>query len=150
MAKPDALAIWSSDNGLPSKPLAPLGVSGTFTTSLPNGWQGADLTSDVSVTAGTEYWVVWDPTGGEQASLDADPGDIQQTYCDGCVCYAPEAAISRLACQCNLLDPSCGIGECVGGSYCDGPYCPFGVCHIPSSPISQAMCGGLILGPDCK
>jgi len=198
VAKPNAVAIWSSDNGLPSKPLANLGNSNPFTTAIPKGWQGADLTTDVSVTAGTEYWVVWDPTGGEQASLDADPGDIQQTYwgsyvgtvtggaswfgpfsfssdrwkfrmfctnkfgacgpgtcvgssyCDSCVCYAPEAAISRLACQCRLLDPSCGIGECIGGSYCDGPYCPFGVCHIPSSQISLAMCGGLILRPGCR
>jgi hypothetical protein len=198
VAKPNAVAIWSSDNGAPSKPLANLGNSSSFTTAIPKGWQGADLTTDVSVTAGTEYWVVWDPTGGEQASLDGDPGDIQQTYwgsysgtvtggaswfgpfsfasdrwkfrmfctnkfgscgpgtcvgssyCDSCVCYAPEAAISRLACQCRLLDPSCGIGECIGGSYCDGPYCPFGVCHVASSQISLAMCGGLILRPGCR
>jgi hypothetical protein len=75
---------------------------------------------------------------------------VGSSYCDSCVCYAPEAAISRLACQCRLLDPSCGIGECIGGSYCDGPYCPFGVCHVPSSQISLAMCGGLILRPGCR
>jgi hypothetical protein len=198
VAQPDSLAIWSSDGGSPSKPLAPLGVTGPFTTSLTDGWQGGNLTSSVSVTAGTEYWVVWDPTGGEQASVTADAGDVQQaywgsysgtvsggaswfgpfsftdrrwkfrmfcttklgqcgpgtcvggSYCDSCVCYTPEAAISRLACQCRLLDPSCGIGECISGSYCDGPYCPLGVCHAPSTNISLAMCSGLILGPTCR
>lgn len=190
LAAPNAISIWSTDGGLPSKPLAPIAYSNNFTTTVAKGWQGANLLSPVSVTAGSEYWVVWDPAGGEQSSLTADPGDVQQTYwgsysgnvtggaswfgpfsfpdrrwkfrmfctgqlgncgpgacirgsfCDNCACYAPEASISRLACQCNRLDPSCGIGECINGSYCTGPFCPLGVCYIPTHPISLAMCGG--------
>ncbi|HKI05251.1 MAG TPA: DUF4082 domain-containing protein [Thermoanaerobaculia bacterium] len=194
----NALAIWSTDGGSPSKPLAALAVTSNFTTTLAKGWLGANLTSPLSVTAGTEYWVVWDPAGGEQSSLTGDPGDIQQTYwgsnsgtvlggaswfgpfsfpdrrykfrmfctkkfgecgpgqciggsyCDSCQCYAPEAAISRLACQCRQLDPSCGIGECINGSYCTGPFCPNGVCYIQSHPISLAMCSGWTVLPSCK
>ncbi len=77
-AAPNRLAIWSDDGGGPAKPLAPLAWTGNFTTSLTNGWQGANLTSNVSVAAGVRYWVVWDPTGGEQASV-TNTG-IQQTY----------------------------------------------------------------------
>ena len=77
MSAPNAITIWST-NG--TQPLAPLAWSTSFTTSVTKGWQGANLISPVSVTAGNEYWVVWDPTGGEQSSLTADPGDIQQTY----------------------------------------------------------------------
>jgi hypothetical protein len=194
-AAPNAIAIWST-NG--SQPLAPLAFSNSFTTSVAKGWQGANLLSPVSVTAGSVYWVVWDPAGGEQSPVTADPGDIQQTYwgsysgnvtggaswfgpfsfpdrrwkfrmfctsrlgdcgpgqcigssyCDSCVCYAPETAISRLACQCRQLDPACGIGECINGSYCTGPFCPNGVCYIPSHPISLAMCSGWTVTPSCK
>ena len=74
---PNALAIWSSTG---TQPAAPLAVSPTFSSQLPKGWQGADLISPVSVSAGTEYWVVWDPDGGEQSSLTDNPLDVQQTY----------------------------------------------------------------------
>lgn len=77
---PSFVAIWSDDGGAPSRPAAPLGVSGSFLVSPPNTWYGADLDVPVSVVAGATYWVVWDPQGSEQCSCTADPADIQQTY----------------------------------------------------------------------
>lgn len=76
----NALAIWSDDEGLPSKPLEALGYTAPFTTVFTNSWQGADLITPVSVTAGMKYWVVWDPEYRNQASLNDELADIQQTY----------------------------------------------------------------------
>jgi len=76
----NALAIWSDDGGSPSKPLAPIATTNGFTISVAKGWQGAPLLTNAVVTAGVKYWIVWDPTGGEQASLGADAGDTSPTY----------------------------------------------------------------------
>ena len=40
--------------------------------------------------------------------------------------------------------PDCGIGTCIGGSYCDGPDCPNPRCYTPDSLMSLAMCGGFV------
>jgi len=77
---PSSLAIWSDDGGAPSKPLAALGFTPSFIVSPPNTWYGADLGTTVSVTAGVKYWVVWDPSGGEQCSCTDSAADVQQTY----------------------------------------------------------------------
>lgn len=69
-----ALAIWSDDGGNPSKPLAPLGDTGYFPLSTTVSWQGANLNTPVTVTAGTKYWVVFDPAGGEQAPIQNGVG----------------------------------------------------------------------------
>jgi hypothetical protein len=72
---PIALAIWSDNGGSPSKPLANLGDTGYF--NLPtavNSWQGADLSAPVTVNAATKYWVVFDPSGGEQAPVQNGTG----------------------------------------------------------------------------
>lgn len=72
---PIALAIWSDDGGSPSKPLADLGDTGYF--NLPttvNSWQGADLLTPVTVNAGTQYWIVFDPSGGEQSPVQNGTG----------------------------------------------------------------------------
>lgn len=75
---PIALAIWSDDGGSPSKPLSNLGNTNYVAISLTNSWQGADLLTPVTVTAGTKYWVIFDPNGGEQSPV-MNTG-IQQTY----------------------------------------------------------------------
>jgi hypothetical protein len=80
VAAPNQLAIWSDNGGSPGQPAAVLAYTASFTTSLTNGWQGAVLNVPLSVTAGTKYWVVWDPAGGEQASISQDVGDVQQNY----------------------------------------------------------------------
>jgi len=80
---PIALAIWSDDGGNPSKPLADLGDTGYF--NLPtqvDSWQGADLLTPVTVNASTKYWVVFDPSGGEQAPVQ---NGIGQQYWGGSV-----------------------------------------------------------------
>jgi hypothetical protein len=79
-AAPSFLAIWSDDGGAPSRPLAALAVTGSFLVAPPNAWYGSDLDTTVSVTAGTKYWVAWDPTGGEQCACTDSPADVQQTY----------------------------------------------------------------------
>ena len=80
VAGPNRLAIWSDNGGAPGQPLSPLAWTTNFQTALPNGWQGAQLNTSVSVAAGVRYWVVWDPAGGEQASVSNTVGDIQQNY----------------------------------------------------------------------
>lgn len=73
---------------------------------------------------------------------------IGDSFVDSCVAYAPDSYISLAFCGCELMDPSCGMGTCVGASYCEGPYCSAPVCYAPDSPISQAMCGGVTLDPN--
>ena len=183
----NSISIWSSTGGINPEPASVIGGTATFSVALGNGWQGADLPVSVSVIAGQEYWVVWDPVW-QQLPVTDDPGDIQQvyrgswdngaswtgpwsfpnrrwkfrmfcedkkgcgpgiciegSYCDDCACYAPDSAISQAFCKCELLDPACGLGECVptpgGPAYCEGPYCDAPVCYAPASPISQLMCG---------
>jgi hypothetical protein len=63
---PIALAIWSNNAGQPG---VNLGNTGYFPIDLPNSWQGAPIYPSVAVTAFTQYWVVFDPTGGEQAPI---------------------------------------------------------------------------------
>lgn len=79
-AGPNALALWSDSGGSPAQPGSTLSATGSFTTSLANGWQGAALNTPVSVTAGARYWVVWDPDGGEQSAISNDAADVQQPY----------------------------------------------------------------------
>ena len=73
-AGPIALAIWSDDGGSPSKPLANLGDTGYFPVVAANSWQGANLLTPVTVNASTKYWIVIDPTGGEQAPVQNGTG----------------------------------------------------------------------------
>lgn len=92
------------------------------------------------------------PPAEAAGSGDGGPGYcVGDSFCDDFVCYVPEAPISQVACRCKLIDPSCGIGECVNGSaYCEGPFCPAPVCYAHTHPISQVMCNGGTLGADCK
>jgi hypothetical protein len=73
-AGPNALAIWSDDGGSPSRPLANLSNTNSFSLSLANSWQGADLLTPVTVTAGGKYWIVYDPAGGEQCPCQNGTG----------------------------------------------------------------------------
>jgi hypothetical protein len=59
--------LYNNDSGT-SAPGTLLG-SASFTSVTANGWQGADLASEVDIAAGT-YWFVWTPAGGAQASWD--------------------------------------------------------------------------------
>jgi hypothetical protein len=83
---------------------------------------------------------------------ECGPGTcVGDSFCDDCVCYAPEAPISQVACRCRMIDPSCGVGECVGGgAYCEGPFCPAPVCYADTSPISQVLCQGAQLDERCN
>lgn len=74
------LAVWSDNGGAPAQPLASLGATGAFMTAGPVTWYGADLLVPVPVTAGTKYWLVWDPSGNEQVSATDDPTDVIPTY----------------------------------------------------------------------
>ncbi len=76
---------------------------------------------------------------------------LGDSFCDDCLCYAPDTPISVAACGCELIDPACGVGECVGDSYCDGPGCPgSAICWAPDSAVSQLMCQGVELGKGCQ
>jgi len=87
-----ALAIWSDDGGGPSKPLANLGDTGYFplpTTTV--SWQGANLLTPVTVAAGTKYWVVFDPVGGEQAPIQNGVGQQYWGSSSGTITSVPPA-----------------------------------------------------------
>ncbi|MDX1999663.1 MAG: hypothetical protein SF066_18235 [Thermoanaerobaculia bacterium] len=75
---------------------------------------------------------------------------IGGSYCDDCLCYAPESVFSRAFCRCNLGDPACGLGECVGNSYCTGPFCADSVCYVETHPLSQVLCGDYELDALCN
>ena len=114
---------------------------------------GASLTP-LTVTGGTEYWVVWDPGSGQQSSLTGDPFDIQQTYWGsnvgtvgggGASWFGPFSFPDRrykFRMYCRPRD--CGPGTCVNGSYCDSCQC-----YSPSSVVSQTFCKCKLLDPAC-
>ncbi len=154
VAANDAIGIWSSTGGANPQPLAALSYSNPFTTTVTKGWQGADLITPLTVTAGTEYWVVWDPAGGGQSSLTDSPGDIQQTYwgsssgtvAGGASWFGPFNFPDRrykFRMFCNGFG-GCGPGRCIGGSFCDS--C---LCYAPTSPVSITMCQCRWLDPRC-
>ncbi len=64
-------------------------------------------------------------------------------FCQGGNCQSATAPMSELACGCGMLNPTCGMGQCIEGAYCEGSGCPDAVCYVPWSPISLAMCGGV-------
>jgi hypothetical protein len=150
------IGIWSTTGGVNPQPAAPLmaGVAGTWTSTLPKGWQGADLPIPLTVTGGTEYWVVWDPGSGQQSPLTGDPLDIQQTYWGsnvgtvgggGASWFGPFSFPDRrykFRMFCRPRD--CGPGRCIEGSYCDNCQC-----YSPASVISQTFCKCKLLDPAC-
>jgi len=90
---PIALAIWSDDGGSPSKPLADLGDTGYFPLpSTVDSWQGGNLLSPVTVNAATKYWVVFDPTGGEQAPVQNGVGQQYWGSYTGTITSVPSAS----------------------------------------------------------
>lgn len=92
-AGPAALAIWSDDSSVsPSKPLANLGNTNPFALAAANSWQGANLLTQVNVNAGTKYWVVFDPAGGEQAPVQNGTGQQYWGSNTGTVTSVPSSA----------------------------------------------------------
>jgi len=53
-----SLGIWSDDGGVPSKPSAALAYTEYFQIVPVASWQGADLINPLTVSAGTNYWIV--------------------------------------------------------------------------------------------
>ena len=85
---PNTVGIWSHDATM-GQPLASLG-SGSWNMSSTNSWQGADLTTPVSLNAGAVYWLVWGPQNGAQSSLTPDqpfPGPVYRGSFDGGVSW---------------------------------------------------------------
>lgn len=64
----NTVSVWTTNptTGFPSAPL----TSGSWSMSYTNGWQGADLATCVTLTAGTTYWLAWEPINGSQATWD--------------------------------------------------------------------------------
>lgn len=72
-----ALGIWSDAGGQPG---SQLGSTGDVAISTTNSWQGGDLNDSVTVSAGSQYWVVIDPVPGSQAPLQPSGTGIAQSY----------------------------------------------------------------------
>lgn len=75
---------------------------------------------------------------------------IDGAYCDSLRCYAPDSTVSQLFCSCQLLDPDCGLGECVGNSYCEPAGCGNPQCYFADSFLSLALCSGIPLDENCN
>ncbi|MCZ7687385.1 MAG: DUF4082 domain-containing protein [Sandaracinaceae bacterium] len=63
------VGLWTHDAAM-NRPGSPI-ATGTWTMSTTNGWQGATLSSPVSLAAGTTYWVVWRFMSGDQTTVQA-------------------------------------------------------------------------------
>jgi hypothetical protein len=75
---PNSVAIWTHDsaNNQPGSPIS----TGTWSMSVVDSWQGADLPSNAPIVAGTTYWMVWGVVGGSQASVDVPMATLGQPY----------------------------------------------------------------------
>lgn len=64
----NTVAVWTHDasTGFPGVQL----TSGSWSMDTTNSWQGADLDTCVTLTAGTTYWLAWQPINGSQATWD--------------------------------------------------------------------------------
>jgi hypothetical protein len=60
----EVLALYSHNASLDQPGVAL--AEGRFRSARANGWQGADLDRSVALTAGTTYWIVWEPQPGAQ------------------------------------------------------------------------------------
>ncbi len=74
----NTIALWSHD-AVNNRPLAPIGGGG-WSMGRVNGWQGAQLTAPIPLTAGQDVWVVWGCINGSQSSLQATSGPGAQPY----------------------------------------------------------------------
>jgi hypothetical protein len=62
----NSIALYTHD-ALGNRPGVSLG-SASWSMSRINGWQGANLTTPISIAAGQTFWVVWSPINGAQSS----------------------------------------------------------------------------------
>lgn len=67
-----SIGVWTSAGGAPGARLA----SGEWTVGQGNEWQGALLDQPVQLSAGVDYWVVWTPPNGAQATWDSSGSDL--------------------------------------------------------------------------
>ena len=61
------IGVWSHDT-VADTPHTDLGTDRWSMVSAIS-WQGADFSPPIALSASTTYWFVWDPLGGEQASM---------------------------------------------------------------------------------
>lgn len=71
----NTIALWSHD-AVNNRPLAPL-AGGSWQMSRLRSWQGANLSAPVLLATGTEFWVVWGPINGSQASTEGTGAGAQ-------------------------------------------------------------------------
>jgi hypothetical protein len=74
----NTVGLWTNDSAN-SEPGVELG-NGSWSVNPVNSWQGATLTAPINVTAGTTYWLVWDPLPNEQGPVDGTAPGVGQVY----------------------------------------------------------------------
>ncbi len=166
---PMAYAIWSDAAGAPG-----VNLGNTLSTPIvtPNSWQGADLISPVLILPSTPYWLVFDPSGGEQSPVQSVT--TGQTYwgsyvgdvTGGVSWFGPFSFPDRgwkfrmfcckplpdgSACTQTGCPSSC---ECMGGANdglpcdCSSPNdCPGGTCEPISGNQCVPVCARVVPAP---
>jgi hypothetical protein len=80
----NSIALWSHDP-IGDKPAQALSTASWSMTRI-NGWQGANFASPVVLPANADFWLVWAPVNGAQASIQINNypgGTVQRGSFDG-------------------------------------------------------------------
>ncbi len=68
----NSIGLWTHD-AVNNRPATNLGTA-AWSMSAINAWQGATLSSPVTIPANTTFWVVWAPINSAQASIQTNTG----------------------------------------------------------------------------
>ncbi len=61
------IVLWSDDYGFPGDHNISSNIF--FANTVAPGWKGGDFAEPVQIITGRKYWILWETTGGEQASV---------------------------------------------------------------------------------
>ncbi|MFO0759543.1 MAG: DNRLRE domain-containing protein [Byssovorax sp.] len=150
----ERISVWSDDGGLPSGPLAPLADTGYFFLGgVDYAWEGVDFPAPLQVNAGTKYWIVWQPQGGEappyaptgvmpstRVGWEASPGA-------GPSLWGPPESIDAWKIRMICEGAGCGADTDGDGVCDDTDNCPSDI--NPSQVDSDADGAGDACDPTC-
>jgi hypothetical protein len=97
----NTLAVWTHDYTL-NRPHRIVG-SGSFTMLLADQWQGVTFPSVVDIGGGPDYWLVWGPVHGSQASVFGSGTGVEtRTSSDGGSTWSAATSVPiKFRCTCE-------------------------------------------------